>query len=187
MKNLAVFASGTGSNAVKLIEYFAKSAKAEVVLVLSNKSKAPVLEKAKELGVATQAVTNDEAADAHFLIEILKSHHIDFIVLAGYLRKVPNGVIRMFENKIVNIHPSLLPNYGGKGMYGEKVHQKVIENGEKESGITIHYVNEVYDKGKVIFQAKVKVSADDNPISLQEKVHQLEHEHFPKIVDSLLN
>jgi len=185
-KKIALFASGTGSNVVNFIEYFKNSNAVEIALVLSNKNEAPVLQKAEKAGVETISITNSAAANGLFMCSLLSSYKIDFIVLAGYLRLIPVELNNMFADRIVNIHPSLLPKYGGKGMYGAKVHEAVISNAEKESGITIHYVNNEYDKGMVIFQAKVDVLESDNADSLAAKIHQLEHEYYPKVVEGIL-
>jgi phosphoribosylglycinamide formyltransferase-1 len=185
-KRIAIFASGTGSNAVNFINYFKNHESVEVALVLSNNNEAPVLQKAESLGIETIAITNSAAAKGPFMISLLSSYNIHFIVLAGYLRLIPSELIAEYEGNIVNIHPSLLPKYGGKGMYGGKVHRAVIDNNEKESGITIHMVNEVYDEGEVVFQAKVEIDENETPESLAQKIHKLEHEHFPKVVEGLL-
>ncbi|MFY0672733.1 MAG: phosphoribosylglycinamide formyltransferase [Bacteroidia bacterium] len=185
-KRIAIFASGTGSNAVNFINYFKKNESIEVALVLSNNNEAPVLQKAESLGVETVAITNSAAAKGSFMVSLLSSYNIHFIVLAGYLRLIPSELIAEYDGNIVNIHPSLLPKYGGKGMYGGKVHKAVIDNDEKESGITIHMVNEIYDDGEVLFQAKVDVGKNETPDSLAQKIHKLEHEHFPSVVEGLL-
>lgn len=185
-KQLALFASGTGSNAVNFIHYFAQSELAEIALVLSNKADAPVLEKAAALGVPTVIISNAQAANGVYMVELMQKYGIDFIVLAGYLRFIPSELIAAFKGKMVNIHPSLLPKYGGPGMYGSKVHQAVVANKEKESGITIHYVNEEYDKGTIIYQKKTTVGAGESAATLAEKIHHLEHEHYPKVVEGLL-
>lgn len=185
-KRIAIFASGTGSNAVNFINYFKASAQVEIALVLSNKADAPVLGKATSMGIITVSVTNRQAANGPFMTQLMIEHKIDFIVLAGYLRLIPTELINAFNRKMVNIHPSLLPKYGGKGMYGGKVHQAVIANQEPESGITIHYVNEVYDKGEIISQERIGVAPNDTPDSLAQKIHELEHKHFPVVVEKVL-
>lgn len=186
MKKIALFASGSGTNVVNIIGYFSKSESVEVVLVISNKADAPVIQKAQNLHVPTKVISNSQAGDSVFLIDLLSSFSVDFVVLAGYLRKIPSGLISTYSERILNIHPSLLPKYGGKGMYGEKVHQAVIENGEGESGITIHFVNEAYDEGAVVFQATTEISASDSPDTLAARIHKLEHAHFPRVIDELL-
>ncbi len=182
---IAVFASGSGSNAENLVEYFNKTVEKEVALILTNNPKAYVLERAKRLGVATEVFDREDLKKGKVL-EALREHDIDFIVLAGFLWLMPAEIVRAYKGRIVNIHPALLPKYGGKGMYGLHVHRAVIENGEKESGITIHYVNEEYDKGDIIFQARCPVLPDDTPESLQERVHALEYEHYPRVVDKVI-
>lgn len=185
-KRIAIFASGTGSNAVNFINYFKNHDSIEVALVLSNNNEAPVLQKAESLGIETVAITNSAAANGSFMVSLLSSYNVHFVVLAGYLRLIPRELIAEYENNMVNIHPSLLPKYGGKGMYGCRVHKAVIENKEKESGITIHMVNAIYDDGEVLFRAKVDVNQDDTQDSLAQKIHKLEHAHFPKVVEALL-
>ena len=189
MSNIAIFASGSGTNAENIIRYFqrADSPKYQVKLVLSNKKHAKVHERAEKLNVNSTAFTRDDFYHSDNVIDILRKHDIDFIVLAGFLWLVPQNLIRMFQGKIINIHPALLPKYGGKGMYGDFVHKAVIEAGEKESGITVHRVNENYDEGSIIFQAKCTVTKDDTPESLAQKIHQLEYAHFPKIIEKVLD
>ncbi len=183
---LAVFASGSGTNAQNLIEHFNKTFDKEVVLVLSNNSEAYVLERAARLGVPSRVFTREDLKTGRVL-RILQENAVDFVVLAGFLWLIPAEITAAYRNRIVNIHPALLPKYGGKGMYGLHVHAAVLENGEKESGITIHYVNEKYDSGDIIFQARCPVMPDDTPERLQERVHRLEYEHFPKVVEMLLD
>jgi phosphoribosylglycinamide formyltransferase-1 len=158
----------------------------EVALVLSNRADAFVLQRAKNAGVTSLYLPASELRDGRALTEILKAHRIDFIVLAGYLLLVPKEVIHAFPKAIVNIHPALLPDFGGKGMYGEHVHRAVIAAGKSESGITIHYVNEQYDDGAVIFQASCPVLAGDTADSLAERIHILEHEHYARVIGELL-
>lgn len=184
-KRIALFASGTGSNVVNFINYFKNSETIEIALVLSNNNEAPVLGKAEKSGIETVAITNSAAANGPFMLSLLASYNVHFIVLAGYLRFVPKELITEYEGNLVNIHPSLLPKYGGKGMYGAKVHQSVIANKEQESGITIHFVNEVYDDGEIVFQAKVELAENETADSLAQKIHRLEHEHYPKVVEGL--
>ena len=183
---LAVFASGSGSNAENLIEHFNKTFDKRIVLVLSNNPEAFVLERAARLGVPAE-VFDRRALKEEKVLETLRKYEVNFIVLAGFLWLVPAEIIRAYPGRIVNIHPALLPKYGGKGMYGHYVHEAVLRNGEKESGITIHYVNEQYDSGDIIFQARCPVMPGDTPETLQERVHQLEYEHFPRVVDDLLD
>ena len=184
MKNIAVFASGSGSNAENLIRYFSDNLK----LIVTNRPDAYVLERARRFGLPSYIVNRD-AFYAHpsSFLKILTDYHIDYIVLAGFLWLVPSWLLLEYPGRIVNIHPALLPAYGGKGMYGMNVHRSVITNGEKESGITIHLVDEQYDHGSVLFQARCRVEIDETPESLAEKIHALEQEHFPKVVDDWIN
>jgi len=186
MKKVALFASGSGSNAQNIAEYFKASSKGKVNIILSNNSEAFVLERAVKLGIPTYIFTREIFYNTTEIVKVLRAAETDFIVLAGFLWLVPDYLIRAFPNRIINIHPALLPKYGGKGMYGSKVHEAVIQNQERESGITIHYVNEQYDEGSVIFQARCIVKPDDTPESLAERVHQLEYDHYPKIIEKLL-
>jgi len=184
-KKLAIFASGAGSNAQKIIDYFKNSSTAAVTLILCNKPGAGVLSIAEREGIEHVLIEK-----AQYKIDgyasFLKEKGIDFVILAGFLWKIPQALIDAYPNRIVNIHPALLPKYGGKGMYGTHVHEAVIKNKEKESGITIHYVDEHYDHGDVIFQAKCTVAPDDTPETLAQKIHQLEHAHFPRVIESLI-
>ena len=183
---LAVFASGSGTNAENLIEHFNKTFDKKVVLVLSNNPGAYVLRRAARLGVPAKVFSREDLRGGEVLA-LLREYSVDFVVLAGFLWLVPPDIIAAYRNRIVNIHPALLPKYGGKGMYGHHVHEAVLAAGEEQSGITIHYVNEKYDSGDIIFQARCAVLPDDTPESLQERVHALEYEHFPKIVEMLLD
>ncbi len=182
---IAIFASGTGSNAVKIIEYFKEKPHYQFI-VLSNKKDAPVLEKARHLGVPTWTFGKQDFYENGKVLDFLKEQKVDFIVLAGFLWLVPADIVRHFPNKIINLHPALLPKYGGKGMFGQKVHEAVIQAKEKESGITIHYVNEKYDEGSIIFQTQCFVNEDDTPESLANKIHALEHWHLPRVLEKLL-
>lgn len=185
-KRIVIFASGNGSNAENIITYFQKNEKAKVVLVLSNRKDAGVLERAKKLNVPVHSFSRMELEDPEGVPTILRENNPDLIVLAGFLWKFPETIIAEFPNKIINIHPALLPKYGGKGMYGSFVHRAVIENKEIESGISIHFVNEEYDEGTIILQKKVPVTGEDTPESLAQKVHDLEYEWFPKVIEELL-
>jgi len=185
MNNIAIFASGSGSNAENIINHFNYGNLAKVVLVLSENKNAFVFERARKLSVPTLFFTIDELKTGKVL-SILKQYNIDIVVLAGFLKLFPESIIDEYPQKIVNIHPALLPKYGGKGMYGSRVHEAVINAGEKESGITIHYVNRNYDDGNIIFQAKCPVMKDDTPDTLAQRVHRLEYEHFPKVIEKLL-
>ena len=187
MKRIAIFASGSGSNAQKIIEYFQDNIEIEVSLVLSNNAEAYVMERASGLGVPSYVFDRQLFYETDQVHDILRDIGIDFIVLAGFLWLVPSNLLKSWEGRIVNIHPALLPKFGGKGMYGDRVHKAVIEAGEKETGITIHYVNEVYDDGEIIFQEKFKVLPDDTPESIAERIHVLEHKHFPAVIENLLN
>ncbi|MDR1883239.1 MAG: phosphoribosylglycinamide formyltransferase [Prevotella sp.] len=187
MTKVAVFASGSGSNAENIINYFKKNKAADIALVVSNKEDAYVHQRAKKLGVESVTFSGNDFYHTDKVLECLLQKNMDFIVLAGFLLKIPDNLLHAYPNKIVNIHPALLPKFGGKGMYGDNVHKAVIEAGETESGITIHYVNEDYDRGAVIFQAKCPVLASDNYQDVAKKVHALEYMHFPVIIDKLLN
>ena len=186
-KRIAIFASGSGSNAENISEYFAHNEKIEVSLIISNKADAFVLERAKKLGIPATVITNKQMQEAESVLSLLKKQAIDFIVLAGYLLKVPAYLIEAYPQAIVNIHPALLPKFGGKGMYGDHVHQAVVNAGETESGITIHYVNENYDEGATIFQAKCPVLPEDTFEDVAKKVHALEYAHFPHIIDEVIS
>ena len=185
MKRIAIFASGSGSNAENIITYFQNNKKAEVVLVLTNNPNALVLERATKLGVATLVFNKQQLNDSNWAVENLE--YLDLIVLAGFLWKFPEHLLETYKNKVVNVHPALLPKYGGKGMYGMHVHKSVVENKESESGITIHYVNEHYDEGAIIFQAKCIINEMDMPKDVAAKIHQLEMKHFPEVVQQILS
>ena len=186
MKKLIIFASGNGSNAERIITYFKENKLAEVSLILTNNPQAGVISRAKRLGVPCRIFDKKDLYESNYLLELLKEEQPDLIILAGFLWKFPTNLIENFPHKIVNIHPSLLPKYGGKGMYGMHVHHEVIKHGEKESGITIHYVNEHYDQGAIIYQERVAITPEDTPKSLAEKVHTLEYQAFPLIIKQLL-
>lgn len=183
MKNIAIFASGSGTNAENIIRYFSNKKSAKVALVLSNKRESFVLKRAEALNVKTLFFDRTDFYVSGKVPEYLIQYKIDFVVLAGFLWLVPENIITRYESRIINIHPALLPAYGGKGMYGAKVHESVIKSRDRESGITIHYVNKRYDDGDIIFQAKCKIDPSDTPESLAVKVHALEYEHFPKIIE----
>ena len=185
MKKIAILASGEGTNAERIIRYFLEKRTAEVALVIVNKAQAGVLKRAERLSVPSLILTAQDFADGKAL-EILHQYHIDFIVLAGFLLKVPNAILHDYPNKIVNIHPALLPKFGGKGMYGNRVHEAVIAAAEKESGITIHFINGHYDEGDTIFQATCPVMPNDTPETLAARVHALEYEHFPQVIEKIL-
>lgn len=185
MKRIAIFASGSGSNAENIITYFQKNRKAKVVLVLSNNPKALVLERANRLGVKSSVFNKHQLNDSKWAIENLKNIYL--IVLAGFLWKFPKHLLEIYKNKVVNVHPSLLPKYGGKGMYGMHVHNAVVNNKETESGITIHYVNEHYDEGAIIFQAKCTIDTMETPTDIAAKIHKLEMKHFPEVIQQILS
>jgi phosphoribosylglycinamide formyltransferase-1 len=186
MKNIAIFASGSGTNTENLIRFFRTSQFGHVRLVLSNRSDAGVLDRAQFLEVESLVFTREQFYASQKVLDLLIERDIDYIVLAGFLWLVPDYLLLPFENKIVNIHPGMLPKYGGKGMYGSRVHRAVIEAEESESGITIHYVNSEYDEGDIIFQAKCDIDSDESPDSLAAKIHELEYEFFPTVVENLL-
>lgn len=185
MKRLAILASGSGSNAEKIIEYFQDSDKAKIALVASNKADAFVLERAKKFKVPTYTFTKKEM-EAGDLLAKLQRKKIDWVILAGFLLKIPVELIRAFPEHMVNIHPALLPKYGGKGMYGSHVHEAVKAAGDTDTGITIHLVNEQYDEGKIIFQAAISIKSEDTSEMIATKVHELEHRYFPEVIGSLV-
>jgi len=186
MKNIAVFASGSGSNAQNIAEYFQSSREIRVSLILANKPDAFVLERAKKLNIPSMVFTREEFYDSEIILQILKRNKIDFIVLAGFLWLVPGYLLEAYSRRMINIHPALLPKYGGKGMYGDKVHQAVINSGDKQTGITIHYVNDHYDEGEVIFQDYFDILPDDTAESIAQKVHKLEYKHFPRVIEETI-
>ena len=183
MKRIAIFASGTGSNAQKILSHFKTSNKIDVALIVSNKTNAGVLNFAKEYSVPTLIIDREKFLRGDGYVAELQAAKIDWIILAGFLWKIPVSLLNHWEKRIINIHPALLPKYGGKGMYGEAVHQAVLTANEKESGITIHYVDEQYDHGATIFQATCPVLPTDNAASLANKIHALEHLHYPVIIE----
>lgn len=185
-KRIAIFASGSGSNAQKIMEHFKRSNDAEVALILTNNPDAYVLQRADNFEVPSHIFDRKEFYETDKIVQLLKNLNIDLVVLAGFLWLVPQNLLKAFPNKIINIHPSLLPKYGGKGMYGEKVHQAVLADGEQESGITIHFVNEAFDEGEIIHQSKFKIEKGDDLKMIKFKVQQLEHQHFPKVIEGLL-
>jgi phosphoribosylglycinamide formyltransferase-1 len=186
MKRIVIFASGSGTNAENIATYFANNPLIKVTLILSNKKDAKVLARAENLGIRNSAFTKEALYDTNEILELLLKEKPDLIVLAGFLLKFPINILNHFPNKVINLHPALLPKYGGKGMYGNKVHQAVIKNKEQESGITIHYVNENYDEGAFIFQKTTPLSPNETPESLAKKIHQLEYEYLPKVIEELL-
>ena len=187
MKRIVIFASGSGTNAENLIKFFHNRDHASVIQVLTNNPHAKVLDRCKKLKVSALSFNRIAFTQTHDVLNILKSSNPDLIVLAGFLWKFPETILNEFPDKVINIHPALLPKYGGKGMYGMHVHNAVVANNEKKTGITIHYVNENYDEGAIIFQAKCDVLPTDTPEDLASKIHLLEMEYFPKVVNDLLN
>jgi phosphoribosylglycinamide formyltransferase 1 len=180
---LAMFASGSGTNVANFIGYFNDHPLVHIALVISNNPGAYVLQRAREAGIPSAVILRKQWGDEDVVMGILLEHQIDAIVLAGFLLLVPAYLVQRFEGRIINIHPALLPHFGGKGMYGAHVHEAVVASGNKESGITIHLVNEAYDSGDILFQAKVKLDPDETPDSLATKIHALEYEHFPVVVE----
>ena len=186
MKRIAIFASGSGSNAENIATHFQQNEHARITLFLTNNPKAKVLERAKRLQIPAVVFNRHELLEEMHLLRILKDQKIELIVLAGFLLKIPTYLIKAYPNRIINIHPALLPKYGGKGMYGKHVHEAVIKAKENNSGITIHYVNENYDEGTILFQASCKVDKQDDADSLAQKIHQLEYQHFPEVIQSVV-
>ena len=185
-KRIAIFASGSGSNAQKIMEHFKRHADAEVVLILTNNPQAYVLQRADNFEIPSHIFNRHEFYDTDDVISLLKNLQVDIIVLAGFLWLVPQSLLSAFPNKIINLHPALLPKFGGKGMYGDNVHKAVLEAGEDESGITIHFVNAQFDEGEIIHQSRFKIEPGDNLEMVKFKGQQLEHQHFPKVIESLL-
>ena len=186
MKQIIIFASGSGSNAENIIKHFKANNLAKVTHVFSNKINAKVLERANNHGVKALHFDRESFYKTNDILNIIKDAAPDLIVLAGFLWKFPENILSAYPNKVINIHPALLPNYGGKGMYGMNVHKAVVENKEPFSGITIHYVNEHYDEGAIIFQAKTELTPKDTPEDVATKIHTLEHANFPKVIEELL-
>jgi phosphoribosylglycinamide formyltransferase 1 len=182
---IAIFASGSGSNAQRITEYFKDNESISIELFLTNNPQAGVIERGRKLNIPTLIFDKTTFSKSDKIVNILKQLEVDFVVLAGFLWLIPENLIKTYPNKIINIHPALLPKYGGKGMWGHFVHEAVVANKEKESGITIHFVNEHYDEGKVIFQAKCDVLPTDSPEDVAHKVQLLEHEHFPVVLEDL--
>ena len=185
MRKIAILASGEGTNAERIIRYFQQKQTAEVVVVIVNRKAAGAIRRAESLGIPVEYVNKDgfTSGEAN---ATLHRYGAEFVVLAGFLLKIPDDILKAFPNRIVNIHPSLLPKHGGKGMYGSRVHEEVLADGDTESGITIHYVNEHYDQGTIIFQAKCPVATGDDAHSLAIRVHQLEYAHFPEVIERLV-
>ena len=186
MKRIAVFASGSGSNAENIFQYFNNKKEVSIVKIYCNNKNAKVFDRCKRLEIESELFNRNDFYSSEKILNQLKSE-ADYIVLAGFLWKIPSNLIEAFPNKIINIHPALLPKYGGKGMYGMHVHNAVKENKETETGITIHYVNENYDEGAIIFQAKIQLDTSDTSEDIAQKIHVLEYEHFPKIIDQVIH
>jgi phosphoribosylglycinamide formyltransferase-1 len=186
MRNIAIFASGSGTNAENIIKYFSNRKTAKVVLILSNRREAAVHKRAADNNVKSVFFDRNDFYNSGVVLDMLVSNDIDFIVLAGFLWLIPDNILTRYNGRIINIHPALLPKYGGKGFYGDIVHKAVISNHEKESGITIHHVNKFYDEGDIIFQTKCKVEPSDTPESLAAKIHGLEYEHFPRVIEEMI-
>ncbi len=185
--NMAIFASGGGTNCENIIRYFSTSEHIATVLVVSNKADAPVLDKAQRLGVPTAVMPKAQLNDPEAMLPLLRRYGVDFIVLAGFLPLVPDFLLQAYPRRIINIHPSLLPKYGGKGMWGHHVHEAVKAAGERETGMTVHWVTPVCDGGEIIAQFCVALSPDDTVDAIAEKEHQLEMQHFPKVIEEVIN
>lgn len=186
MKKIAIFASGSGTNAENIINYFNAKKTAIITKVFCNNPNAKVFERCKRLQIDAVLFSKDDFFNTDVVFNQVKED-ADYIVLAGFLLKIPSNILEFYSNKIINIHPALLPKYGGKGMYGMYVHKAVKENNESETGITIHYVNENYDEGAIIFQAKAQLTPSDSPEDIAQKIHILEYKHFPKIIETVVN
>lgn len=187
MKRIAIFASGSGTNAEAIARHLAGNPNIEVACVFSNKANAGVHERMKAFNIPTHTFTKEVWSEATPIVELLQQEHIDLVVLAGFMRKIETPLTTAYAGRIINIHPSLLPLHGGPGMYGHHVHEAVLAAGDKESGITIHYVDEQIDGGEIIFQARCEVKPDDTPDTLANRIHTLEHRHFPTVVVDLLS
>jgi phosphoribosylglycinamide formyltransferase-1 len=186
VKNIAIFASGSGSNAEAIANYFANNELVKIAYFMTNDAEAGILKRGKRLNIPTLLFSKKNFVESDDIIRFLKSQEVDLVVLAGFLWLIPPAFIQAFPDSIVNVHPALLPKFGGKGMWGHHVHEAVVANKETESGITIHLVNESYDEGKILFQAKCPVLSTDSPEDVAANVLKLEHEHFPRVVDEVL-
>jgi phosphoribosylglycinamide formyltransferase-1 len=184
--NLAIFASGQGSNAVNIMSYFNQHPRISVRVVVTNNPNAGVIHRAAEFNILTYLISNEDASNTSFLHSLCENNKIDFIILAGYLRMIPKEFSGMFENRIINIHPSLLPKFGGKGMYGDNVHRAVLKAGESESGISIHFVNEAYDEGEIIHQSRCSIEPNETLESLKKKIADLEKANYPKVIEQTI-
>ena len=186
MWNLTIFASGNGSNAENIFNYFKNSDLIRIGLVITDNPKAFVIQRCRKFSVPCLVLSQRLLSDSDFMLGVLRDFRTNFIVLSGYIKLVPDYIVAAFDHRIVNIHPSLLPKHGGKGMYGKRVHQSVLDSGDKESGITIHFINNDYDRGPTIFQAKCPVLPNDTADTLAERVHALEYEHYPKVIEDTI-
>lgn len=186
MKKIAILASGEGTNAERIIRYFTGHPTVNVTVIITNKAEAGVIRRAKNLQIPVEFLPASAFREGK-ATDLLRQYETDFVVLAGFLLRIPDDMLEAYPNRIVNIHPSLLPKFGGKGLYGSRVHEAVLTSGEKESGITIHYINEHYDEGAIILQAQCPVLPDDTPDTLATRVHQLEYEHYPVVIEKLLD
>ncbi len=185
-KRIAIFASGSGSNAQKIMEYFKKHNDAEVAILLTNNPEAYVLQRADNFEIPSHIFDKHEFYETDNIVNLLKNLQVNIIILAGFLWLIPQNLLKAFPNKIINIHPALLPKFGGKGMYGDRIHQSVLDTGEEESGITIHFVNDQFDEGEVIYQSRFRIEKDDDLEMIKFKGQQLEHLHYPKVIEQLL-
>ncbi len=186
MWNVTIFASGSGSNAENIFNYFKDSKLVRVGLLITDNPKAFVIERCRRHSVPCLVLSKRLIDDTDFMLGVLRDFRTNFVVLAGYIKLVPDYIVAAFDQRIVNIHPSLLPKHGGKGMYGNRVHQSVLDSGDKESGITIHFIDNDYDRGSVIFQAKCPVLPDDTADSLAQRVHALEYEYYPNVIEDTI-
>lgn len=187
IKNIAIFASGNGTNAEKIMEFFKENSCGRVAAVFCNRENAGVLERAERFGIPQVVFSKEELFNSTKVLDALKSHHIDVIALAGFLLLIPQSILEAYPGSIVNLHPSLLPKYGGKGMYGARVHEAVKTAGEQMTGMTIHLVDAEYDRGEKLFQARVKVLPEDSPQDIAQKVQELEHRYYPKVIEAVCN
>ena len=185
-KNIAIFASGSGTNAENIINYFRNNPRISINLIVTNREDAFVRERAKRLEVDSYVIKKEAWKNQNLVNDLLSKYNIDYIILAGFLLRVPQYILNKFHNRVINIHPALLPKFGGKGMYGNNVHKAVIDSKDEESGITIHFCNENYDEGNIIFQAKCPISPNDTFEVVAQKVHQLEYKYFPVIIEQVL-
>ena len=186
MTQIALFASGSGTNAENIAKYFANSTQIKISVIISNNAQAFVHQRAIALNIPSHTFPKEAFKDGRGIVKLLSDYKIDYIVLAGFLLKIPDSLLEIFPKRIINIHPALLPKYGGKGMFGDNVHKKVIEMGDSKSGITIHYVNDKYDDGEIIFQESCIVSPNDSFEDVAKKVHTLEYTHFPRVIEEVI-